>query len=131
LLERLRCRIFWALRADPEALGTSSDGIENTPLTVEEQQEVARRFEALHDYVALHFDLTREQLRAIEVKLDEVADRGKRVGRKDLRLLLLGAGLDLILSRVPPHVVETMLAMAFSGLAHIFGVGGLPPSIHA
>jgi hypothetical protein len=47
-----------------------------------------------------------------------------------LRLLLYGQALNLFLAyAIPPHVVQGIITTAITGLGHLFGLGGLPPSI--
>ncbi len=71
-------------------------------------------------------------MKAIEQTLDGLkksAESG-RFGRKEWKALLYGQVLDLAFTYViPPHVAKTIILGAMHCLDHLFGIGGMPPSL--
>jgi hypothetical protein len=71
----------------------------------------------------------RHQMAAIGQNLDAVSEASERVGRKDWVPMVQGAAFSLIVNAaVPQHVVQ-MLLMTARGLAHLFGLPGMPPTL--
>jgi hypothetical protein len=74
--------------------------------------------------------VTTEPFRAVEQAIDELKQSAEKVTRKDWRLLLYGQAMNLFFAyAVPPHVVQTIITTVLTGLGHIFGLGGMPPSL--
>jgi hypothetical protein len=108
----------------------NDEGLGNTPFTPAEQTEIAERLEEVKKRAKELPDLSADQVAQIEQRIDEAAEASQRVGRKDWLLLLYGTAFNLIVTDlVPPNVVQGILSMALHGVAHIFGIGGPPPSI--
>lgn len=103
----------------------------NSAFTKAERTEIANQLDAIKDQVREGFQLTFEQLSVVNERLDDAKRASERLGRKDWLLMFYGAMVSTaITDAVPPGVVQTVLAMAIHGIAHIFGIGG-PPSITA
>jgi tetrahydromethanopterin S-methyltransferase subunit G len=123
---------FWEELKKSERLlaAVQAEESSNALFTADEQAEVARQIEGIKRQIRTSYELPAEQLAAIEQKLDEVREASQRVGRKDWVLILYGAAVGMFVNdSVPSHVVQGVLAMAVHGVAHIFGLGGLPPAI--
>jgi uncharacterized membrane protein YraQ (UPF0718 family) len=102
----------------------------NEPFTSDEQAEIGRRLDEVKQLVRDQFELTPEQLAALDQRLDDAKEAAKRLGRKDWAMLFYGAVISTGLTdAVPPHVIQTVLSTVLHGIAHIFGIGGLPPMI--
>jgi hypothetical protein len=121
---------LWAeLKRVPQILAATEGMTSNAIFTADEQAEIRQKLDAIKNLVRENFELTNEQLSAVEKTLDEVKGASARLGRKDWRLLLYGAFLNLFLTdAIPPSVIQTVLATAVRGIAHMFGVGD-PPSM--
>jgi hypothetical protein len=92
--------------------------------------EGSKRMEEVKRRVRQTPELTQEQISGIEQKLDDLTEASERVGRKDWLVMLYGTAFGLIVNdAVPPHVVQSVITMAIHALAHVFGLGGPPPSL--
>jgi hypothetical protein len=123
---------FWEeLKRAPEILAAAqSAGASNAPFTPEEQAEVSNRLDAIKQLVRQQFELTGDQLAAVDQKVDELKEATTRVGRKDWVVMVNGALLSLIVNDVvPAHVVQSLFSMLITGIGHLFGIGGPPPVI--
>jgi hypothetical protein len=104
----------------------------NEPFTPDEQAEISRRFDGVKQLVRERFELTDEQLAAIDQRLDDAGQASARLGRKDWAMMLYGAVMStLVTDAVPPNVIHAVLGAIVHGIAHIFGIGGPPPVITA
>jgi len=102
----------------------------NAPFTPDEQAEISRRLDEIKQLVRENFDLTSEQLIAVEQRLDDAEEASKRLGRKDWMLMFYGAVMStFITDAVPPGVIQTVVTTVLHGIAHLFGSGGPPPMI--
>lgn len=102
-----------------EALGS----IENTPFTVAEQREIAAKLDELKLYANRTYELSGEQMRDLEARLDYVADAATRVGRLDWRNLMAGTLLGgLSGAYFPPEAVRGIVGAVVSSVAHLFGM---------
>ncbi len=82
------------------------------------------------DYVRKNAELTAGQMAGIEDRLADLGEAAKRVGRKDWLTMLYGAAFAMIVNDlVPTDVVQHILSMAATGLAHLIGIGGPPTPI--
>ena len=116
---------LWALGSVPELQLGSPMSMANTPFSVMEQAELSSRLREITDYVRKTFELTTGQMAGIEDKLADLGEAGKRVGRKDWLTMLYGAAFGMIVNDlVPPDVVQHILSMAATGVAHLLGIGG-------
>ncbi len=108
---------------------TQNEG-SNTQFTVTEQAAIAGRIEEIKEQTRKNPDLTAEQISGIEQKLDVLVDASRRVGRKDLSVMIYGAAFGMIVNdAVPAHVVQGIIAMIIHGLGHLLGLGGVPPAL--
>lgn len=108
----------------------AEDEISNSLFAVEEQAEIAARIEEIKQQTRENPELTAAQISGIDNKLDELVDASKRVGRKDWLVMLYGAAFGMIVNdMVPAHVVQGIITTVITGLGHIFGLGGAPPSL--
>jgi hypothetical protein len=122
---------LWAeLKRVPEILAAAQAAeVSNQPFTADEQTEISRRLGEIKQLVREKFELTDDQLSAMDHTLDEVEGASKRLGRKDWLLMFYGAMMSVFLTdAVPPTVIQTALSTVVHGIAHLFGIG-LPPSM--
>ena len=106
----------------------SYDNIDNTPFTPSEREEVGKRVRQIPAQAREHFNLSEKQESDIEQKMDELIAASERVGKKDWRVMVYGAAFSLIVNdEIPAHTVQSIMSIIFTGLAHSFGFGGLPP----
>lgn len=125
---------FWEeFRQAPEALtAAQSTGASNTPFTPDEQAEISNRLDAVKQLVRKQFELTAEQLSAVDQRLDDAEEASKRLGRKDWLMAFYGAVMSTFMTdEISPHVIQTVLSTVVHGIGHIFGFGGPPPIITA
>jgi hypothetical protein len=116
----------------PDVLTTAqSADASNAPFTRDEQAEISNRLDEVKQLVREKSELTDEQLAAIDQRLDDAEQASKRLGRKDWLMAFYGAVLSTgMTDAVPIGVIQSVLSTVVHGLAHIFGVGGLPPMIN-
>jgi hypothetical protein len=96
--------------------------VENTPFTPNEREEITKQLQEIREYAKNTYSLSIEQMSRLEERLDDAEEATRRIGRKDWRLLFLGAMLTLIVAGlVPPEAIQHLLAMALDGLDHLFG----------
>jgi hypothetical protein len=114
--------------ADQEIPAASHDNTENAPFAASEREEVRERLHQIPAQVRERFSLSAKQESAIEQKLDNLIEATERVGKKDWLVMVYGSAFGLIVNdEIPPHVVQTIITMIVTGIAHAFGIGGLPP----
>jgi hypothetical protein len=102
----------------------------NTPFTQDEQIQIAAQLLEIKKQLKTRFELTGEQITQVEKKLDEVAEAGKRMGRKDWLIYLLGTITALIITAtVAAGVGEHIFAMVIQALGYLFTGGNEPPQI--
>jgi len=107
--------------------GQASPDIENTPFTATEQSEVSGHLRQIKNNLNNIPELTSAQVSEIGIRLEHLEEASERVGRKDWLMMFNGAIASLILSDLlPPQIAEHIIVMAIQGLAHLFGIGGLP-----
>jgi hypothetical protein len=106
------------------------DQMSTLPFTPEERAEIASRLEAIKAEVREKYELTAEQISGVDQKLDDLREASERVGKKDWLVMVYGAAFGLLVNdAVPVHAVQGIITMAVSGLAHILGLGGVPPAL--
>ena len=95
---------LWAeLQREAKLLGVgSSELIENTPFTPDEQKEIAKRLNELAKYLKLTYSLSQAQMKALDEKVDYFIEASNRVGRKDWLNIFIGGIFGYILSAAVP-----------------------------
>lgn len=128
---QLATRSIWKeLAVDHGIPSASRASADNAPFTAPEREDIGKRLRQIPAQVKERFDLTDEQESHIEQKMDELIEASQRVGRKDWLVMVYGAAFSLIAAdEVPPHVVQSIVSMIITGLAHFFGFAGPPPTI--
>jgi hypothetical protein len=115
------------LQQDRERLGPAPAEADNTPFTREEQAEIGRQLRELKTYVRQTHELTAEQYRAIEARLEYFADAAGRLGRVDWRNAFVGAFVSVVMQAVVPQgPVLDLLSVAFRALVSVLPGGELP-----
>ena len=105
----------------------SDDVTENTPFTPDEQNEIAARLQALAEHARRTYSLSAAQMRALDTKLDYLADAARRLGRKDWLNVCAGAILGYILSAsLPPEAARDMFLGLARAIGHLWGLPDLP-----
>lgn len=123
---------LWAAMSPGELPAAAEDATDNTPFTAAERAQIATRIGEVKRQARENPGLTAGQVAGIEQKLDDLVEASQRVGRKDWRVILYGMAFGMIVNDlVPPHVVQGIITTVISGLGHILGLGGLPPSVSA
>ena len=122
-------RDIWKEFINDRATATASDeNIANTPFTASEREAVRKQLREIPAQVRERFDLSEKEESDIEQKMDDLIAASERVGKKDWRVMVYGAAFSLIVNdEIPVHTVQSIMSMIFTGLAHSFGFGGLPP----
>jgi hypothetical protein len=123
---------FWEeLKRAPEILAAvQQPDASNAPFTPDEQAEIANRLDEIKQLVREQFELTDEQVAAIDQRLDDAGEASKRLGRKDWLMAFYGGVISTVITdAVPSGVIQTVLTTVVHGIAHIFGIGGPPPII--
>jgi hypothetical protein len=119
------------LRRAPKILAAAQQGESgNTPFTPDEQAEIAHRLDEVKKLVRERFELTDDQLAAIDQRLDDALEAAKHTDRKPWLYTFYGAVMSTFMTdEIPPHVIQTIVITVLHGIGHLFGLGGLPPII--
>lgn len=122
---------LWAELVSPSGIFGETQGDEdNSAFTAEERTAISARIEEVKAEVRQNPALTGDQISGIEQKLDDLIEASERVGKKDWKLLVAGTLLTIFVTyAVPPHVAQAIITSVITGLGHMFGIGGLPPSL--
>jgi len=124
---------LWAeVQEVPEVLAAAqASDASNAPFTADEQVAIRSKLDEARQLIREQREqlgLTSEQIEAFDQRLDFVEEASTRLGRKDWLMMAMGAILS---SEMPPHVIQAIVTTVIHGVAHIFGIGGLPPMITA
>jgi hypothetical protein len=121
---------LWAeLKRVPKIPAETDSTASNTLFTTDEQAQIKQRLDEVKSLVREEFELTNDQLSAVDKTLDDAKEASERLGRKDWRMLFYGAFLSVFLTdAIPPSVIQTVLATVVHGIGHLFGFGD-PPSM--
>jgi hypothetical protein len=112
---------LWAeLQRESQLLGANADD-------VAEQKEIVARLQALAEHVRRTYRLSASQMRALDAKLDYLADAARRLGRKDWLNVCAGAILGYILTAMlPPEAARDMFLRLLQAVGHLYGLPHLP-----
>ncbi len=107
-------------------------GIENTPFTPDERAWIEAQLRAALDTVRHTHELTDEQYRALEDKLDYLVEAAGRFGRLDWRSIFIGSLVEVAMQHaLSSDLLRDFLGLTLRGLAQLFGgvdLPALPPS---
>jgi hypothetical protein len=123
---------FWEeLKRTPQILASVEQAeIGDTPFVPGEQVEIGRRLDEVKQLVREKFELTDEQLAAIDQRLDDAKEAAKHTDRKTWLYTFYGAVMSTFMTdEIPPHVIQTIVTTVLHGIGHIFGISGPPPVI--
>jgi len=119
---------LWAMPDSAAILAGLTSETSNTPFTLEEQKAISARLEIIAGSIKKTYDLTAEQEKKLDEKFEEIKKDSKRLGRKDLKNVVLGGVFSLILTDViTPGASMHILMLIEHGIGHLFM--GNPPSI--
>lgn len=91
----------------------------NAPFTLAEQADISRSLDEIKKIVREKFELTSEQMSAIQDRLDDITEASERLNRKDWIMVLYGGLVSTFMTdAVPPGVVQVVLAMVIHAVAH-------------
>lgn len=111
---------LWAeLQREAELLlGGSDDDAENTPFTLDEQKEIARRLREAATYVKSTYSFSAAQAQALDAKVDYLVRAAGRSGRIDWRNILVSAIVSVgFAAALPPESIRDI----FATLANVVG----------
>jgi hypothetical protein len=114
---------LWAeMQREVKLLGAASDDLTgNTPFTLDEQKEIARRLHELSEHARTMYALSPAQMRVLDAKLDYLVEAAGRLGRIDWRNALAGAILGFVLTAaVPPEFVRDVLLTLLPAISHLY-----------
>lgn len=124
--------LWGALQREREALARpGAEEGSDKPFTPDELEVIAREMDALKAYAREAFELSNDQLREIDAKLDYLTESAGRAPRRiDWWNQAVGAFITLtVTASVHPGVAEGLLSMTAHSLGHLFGGG--PPQLPA
>jgi hypothetical protein len=119
---------LWAqLQHEAELLaGISDDAVDNTALTLAEQEEIATQLRGLRDYVGQTHSLSEVQMRLLDERLDYLTAAAGRVGRKDWLLMAVGMVLSYAAAAaLPPDTALDIFRTLVTSIGHILVQGHL------
>lgn len=120
---------LWAeLQGAVDLLGVDSDGVtENTPFTLDEQKEIAKRLREMAERARRTYSLSEAQMQVLSAKLDYLVNATGRLGRIDWRNAFAGAVLGFTMSAAfPPEFTRDILLGLFRAIGHLYGLPELP-----
>lgn len=130
-VNRVRGQSAWAdsEQAKDAFTAAQDEKTGNSPFTQDEQRQITAQLQDVKRYLTEELNLPDDRIGKIEEELDEVAEAGKRMGRKDWIVYLLGTITALVITAtVAAPVGEHIFTMVIHGLAHLFtGRNGPPP----
>jgi hypothetical protein len=88
---------LWAeLKQVPAVLASAQgEDASNAPFSSDEQAEISNRLDAVKQLVREQFELTDDELAAVDQKLDELKEASKRLGRKDWATIIIGGMVSI------------------------------------
>jgi hypothetical protein len=93
------------------------EATENTPFTREEQREIAERLKQLPTDFKRMYSLSSAQIEQLEIKVDYLTKAAKRMGRKDWRILFIGAILaTFFTAALPPETIHGIIQTSFRAI---------------
>ncbi len=99
----------------------------NTPFTPAESAEIAKQLRAIRQSVRMNYQLSADQLSAIDQRMQEAEDASRRLGRKDWKSVFYGGVFSMIINdAIPPDVAQHIFTGVLHGISHLLGVG-VPP----
>jgi len=125
---------LWAeLKQVPAVLRAGQSAqVSNAPFTADEQAEISRRLDDVKQLVRERFELTDDQLAAIDQRLNDAEEAAKHSDRKTWLYTFYGAVMSTFMTdEIPPHAVQTIVTTVLHGIGHLFGFGGPAPIIGA
>lgn len=119
------------LQRVPEILTAVQDAHAiNAPFTTAEQAQISNHLDEIKHLVREQYELTDDQLAAIDQRLDQADEASKRLGRRDWAMMFYGGVMSTLMTdAVPPGVIQTVLTIVLHGIGHMLGFGGPPPII--
>lgn len=106
-----------------ELAGGELPEAENTPFTPDERLQIEAQLRETKALVRKSFELTEAQYRAVEDRLDYLAEAARHMRRIDWRNAFAGVFLTAVVNAVVPgDVVRDVLGLSLRGLAGLFGV---------
>lgn len=114
---------LWAeLQQEAELLGKVTDEVsENTPFTLNEQKEIARRLKELAETTKRTHSLSAQQMRVLDTKLSYLINAASRLGRIDWRNAFVGAIIGFILTTaLPPETARYIFVSVLQEIIKIY-----------
>lgn len=95
---------------------------DNSPFTANERRSIADRAASIKADAQSRYQLTDDQMTALENKLDYLVGASKRMGRLDWRNLVAGVFLEMVREAVLPQETTTsVLNHLFTAIGHMHG----------
>jgi hypothetical protein len=120
---------LWSeLQREAELLGgVSNEANANTPFTLEEQKEIARRLQEWAEYAKRTYSLSERKMQILNAKLDYLVGAAGRLGRIDWLNAVVGAILGFILTAaLSPESARHLFFEFLRAIGHLFGYPALP-----
>ena len=113
---------FAELRHEREMLtNATAEDVENTPFTAGEQAEIRNQLQQIKAYVEKTYELSEDQVQALEAGLDEIRDAAGRLRRRDWLAYVAGTLTILEATVLPPETTRHILLMLLRSLGQMRG----------
>jgi hypothetical protein len=101
--------------------------VENTPFTPEERERIARQLGEVKEYVRKTHELSSNQFRELESRIDYLIEAADRLPRVDWRNALVGVLLSTVVEAIlPGNVVRDVIGLTLRGLGQMLGIDPTP-----
>jgi hypothetical protein len=115
------------LQRKAKLLAYSDEVTENTPFTLDEQNEIAGRLQEWAEHARHTHSLSAAQMQVLDAKLDYLVSAAGRLGRIDWRNAAVGAILGWVLSAaLPPESARDIFLGLLPLVGHFYGLLELP-----
>ena len=124
LAEELATPDFWSTLGSVPRMADAfaASDTDNSMFDPGEQQEIEDRISVIKEEAREHLNLSPDQLRHLEAKLDYLVAASKRVGRLDWRNLVAGTVLTLATEAVlPAETTHRVFSLLLGAVSHLAG----------
>lgn len=120
---------LWAETDNSSAiLGGLEPEAGNSSFTVAEQAEISIKLDSVAESIKKTHELTAEQIKKLDEKVEELKKDSKRLGRKDWKNIVIAQFFSLVITdTITPGVFQNALMLLEHAIGYLYGgapIGG-------